>query len=225
MNVPFTTDQFLAVIADYNAAIGPIALLLLVAGVAMAGWGLRPSPRGDRAIPALLTFLWAWMGTVYHWGFFTTINPAAWLFGGMFVVEAVLLAWYGVAAGRLAFRFRPDTYGIVGALFLAYGLVVYPILGALAGHGYPDGPTFGLPCPTTIATFGILLWSTRRVPGWLLAIPAAWSLVGGSAAFQFGIPEDYGLIVAGVVGTALIVVRNRRARRVGAAPATAGAAR
>jgi len=79
--------------------------------------------------------------------------------------------------------------------------------------GYPNGPTFGLPCPTTIATFGLLLWVRGRVPGWLFVIPAVWSIVGSSAAFRFGILEDYGLLAAGVVGTVAIARKNRQWRK------------
>lgn len=93
---------------------------------------------------------------------------------------------------------------------VAYALIFYPIIGTLAGHGYPNGPTFGLPCPTTIATFGFLLWVRGRVPWWLLVIPAAWSLLGFSAAFQLGMAEDYGLLVAGLVGTLAVLRKNRR---------------
>lgn len=40
---------------------------------------------------------------------------------------------------------------------------------------------------------------------WLLAVPLLWTVVGGSAAVMLSVPQDYGLIVAGllVVGVAL----------------------
>jgi hypothetical protein len=38
----------------------------------------------------------------------------------------------------------------------------------------------------------------------LIVIPFVWSFVGASAAAQLGIREDLGLVVAGVVGTALL---------------------
>jgi hypothetical protein len=49
-------------------------------------------------------------------------------------------------------------------------MVVYPLLGIRFGHSYPRAPLFGVaPCPTTIFTFGLLLWATRSVPGLFLA--------------------------------------------------------
>ena len=206
MQTPFTTEQFLEVILRYNEAVWPMQIVLYVLAGVLISHAARPAGR-DRWPMLILAILWTWMGVAYHWLFFTAINPAAWVFGGLFLLQGLLFV---VADRSLAFRFEADAYGWAGALFMVYALVLYPVLGALAGHGYPEGPTFGLPCPTTIVTFGALLWATRRVPGWLLVVPALWSLIGASAAFQFGIREDYGLLVAGVVGTIMVLVKNRR---------------
>ena len=98
---------------------------------------------------------------------------------------------------------------MVGWAFVVYAMVVYPIIGALSGHGYPNSPAFGLvPCPTTIFTFGLLLWSDRKVPKYLLVLPFVWSLIGFTAALTLGIREDYGLLVAGLVGTAMLIWRD-----------------
>jgi hypothetical protein len=89
----------------------------------------------------------------------------------------------------------------------------YPLLGSAFGHLYPVSPVFGVaPCPTVIFTFGLLLWSTARVPGYVLVIPFLWSLLGFSAAVSLGMREDYGLVVAGLLGTALLLLRGRLVR-------------
>ena len=211
MQAPFTTEQFMEVMLRYNEAVWPIQIAFYVLGAALIYLAARDSERGDRWVLWMLTFLWAWMGIAYHWVQFTVINPAAWVFGAAFVLQAMAFVAVGVR-DDLDFSFEVDAFGIIGALFLGYALVLYPIFGAMAGHAFPDGPTFGLPCPTTIATFGVLLWATNRVPVWLLVVPALWSLIGTGAALQFGIPEDYGLLVAGVLGTVLVLVKNRRVR-------------
>jgi hypothetical protein len=211
MDVPFTVEQFLDVFGRYNRAVWPMQVGFYAVAALLIALAVRPSPRGDRWIGGLLASLWAWMGIVYHWGFFRPINPAATLFAGLFTLQAVLFGLAGVRS-RLSFRMRMDGYGIAGAIMIGYALVLYPVLGTLAGHVFPRSPTFGLPCPTAIFTFGLLLWADRRVPGWLIAIPAAWSLLGFSAAAQLSITEDYGLLAAGVIGTILILFRNHRSR-------------
>jgi hypothetical protein len=56
------------------------------------------------------------------------------------------------------------------------------------------------------------LWTTKPVPGHLLIIPFLWSIIGTGAAVNLGVPQDYGLVVAGVLGTVLILLQNRKTR-------------
>lgn len=218
MQTPFTPEQFLDVMIRYNQAVWPMQVVLYVVAAALI-W-LAAQPGHPRWVGLILGVLWVWMGVAYHWIFFTAINPAAWVFGAFFVLQGLLFVHVG-AVGDLALRFDPDAFGWTGAAFLLYALVVYPLLGTALGHAYPASPTFGLPCPTTIATFGLLLWAAKPVPVRVVVIPALWSLIGASAAFQFGIREDYGLLVAGVLGTILVLMKNRRLKD--AAPVAAPA--
>ena len=92
---------------------------------------------------------------------------------------------------------------------ILYALIVYPFLGYFLGHRYPYSPTFGLPCPTTIFTFGILLTANRKVPVLVLIIPVIWSVIGFFAAISFGILEDTGLLVSGILA-AILILRNNK---------------
>jgi hypothetical protein len=82
------------------------------------------------------------------------------------------------------------------------------VLGQALGHVYPASPTFGLPCPTTIFTFGIFLLADRRLSVWAVVIPALWSAIGFAAAVSLSMTEDYGLLVAGLLGTLMIAWRR-----------------
>ena len=152
---------------------------------------------------------WEWSTTSCFSG--RSIPPHT-VFAALFVVQGIVLAFSGLIRNSLSFEFRSDAYGIAGGVLLLYALIVYPILGYLQGHGYPQSPTFGLPCPTTIFTFALLLWADKRVPVYVLVVPFLWSLLGSSAALSLGILEDIGLLVAGLCGTVLVIVRNRRMR-------------
>jgi hypothetical protein len=163
-------------------------------------------------IAILLAFLWVWTGIAYHLAFFAAINPAAVPFAVLCLVEAAVLLVCGGILGRIEFRGPSgDWRWITGAALIAYGLVVYPLLGMVLGHTYPASPTFGLPCPTTIFTIGLLFMAFPTARWYLLVIPLAWSFVGGSAAFKLGIREDMGLLVSGVLLVVLII--NGTARR------------
>jgi hypothetical protein len=92
-------------------------------------------------------------------------------------------------------------------------MLIYPVLGHFLGHTYPRSPTFGLPCPTTIFTFGLLLWTGRGFPKYLLAIPAIWSMIGFFAALQLGVLEDVMLLMTGLVATLMILYRDKHAEK------------
>jgi hypothetical protein len=207
MILPFTRSDFLDVFASYNEAIWPIQLALIAMGLAMAGLSLRG---GGAGVALLLALLWDWMGVVYHWGYFAAINPVAYVFGSAFIVQSALLLWFGVVRRGLFFRPRLDLLGIMGALFIIYALIGYPIAGLAVGHAYPSSPTFGVPCPTVIFTLGILMWAQGRVSPWLLAIPIAWSMVATAAAMSLGMVEDLGLTMAGILALLGAGWRNRR---------------
>jgi hypothetical protein len=196
VSLPFSQEQFFAVFAAYNDSVFPAQLVLLVLGLGAALVALRPRWRADRAIGAVMALLWLWMGVVYHWGFFSSVNPAARAFGAGFVVEAGLLLWFLVIRRRVSFRAAPSWRGGVGLVLLVYAFAIYPAIGWALGHRYPASATFGLPCPTTIATLGLLLWATNRPPAAIMAIPWLWAVVGTLAAFRLGIREDIGLLVA-----------------------------
>ncbi|HET9984897.1 MAG TPA: DUF6064 family protein [Longimicrobiales bacterium] len=208
--LPFTTAQFLEVFARYNMSVWPAQVGFYALAVILVALAVRAPRPHARWIAASLAFLWAWMGLVYHGLFFARINPAAYLFGALFLAQAALFLHAGVLRRRLSFRARPDAAGVLGAAAIVYALVVYPLLGALAGHPYPFGATFGLPCPTTIFTFGLLLWAEAPVPISLVVLPAAWSALASFAALSLTISEDYALVPTAVLAIALIARGNRR---------------
>lgn len=220
--MPFTKEQFLQVFQQYNLSVWPMQVVLVLLGLTAIYFAVVRNKPSNKIIAGVLCFLWLWIGVVYHYFFFRAINPAAVLFAALFVLQGLLFAFSGLIRKSLSFEFRLDGYGIAGGILLLYALIVYPILGHFQGHGYPQSPTFGLPCPTTIFTFALLLWTDRRVPVYILVVPFLWSLLGASAALSLGILEDIGLLIAGVGATALVIVRNRNIRRHGIATEPAG---
>ena len=222
MGLPFNEQQFLRVFAEYNRAVWPSQLLLYTAALTALFYAARRRPHSGRVVSGVLAVLWLWMGVVYHLTFFAAINPAAYIFGTLFVLQALLFVAAAVREPSLTFRFRAGACGFAGAALFAYSLLVYPVLGYFLGHAYPSAPTFGLPCPTTIYTFAVLLCARERVPARFLLVPRAWSLIGGTAVVALGMTEDFGLPAAALIATALIATRNRELRvggEVGEAPA------
>lgn len=207
--MPFTAEQFFEVFRRYNEAVWPAQQLLLAGGFLILLLAFRSGRHAGRWASVILALLWLWMGVIYHMGFFRDINPVAVVFGVIFVLQAAFFAWMGIWRNRLTFRVDTSGPGVGGAFLILYALAIYPIVGALVGHRYPAAPTFGLPCPTTIFTFGVLLWAHPPGSRLLIVIPVLWSAVGTVGALQLGVPEDLGLTLAALI-TAFFMLFGRR---------------
>lgn len=208
MSLPFTIDQFLDVFRRYNEAIWPGQLLLNLLAVVAVVAAVRGGLNASRIAAGILAVLWMWMGVVYHIIFFRAINPAALLFGSAFILEGLLIAWLGVARQALRFDARANAATILGFALVIYALVGYPLLGYSLGHRYPSAPTFGVPCPTTILTFGLVLLCPPPRLRALIFIPAAWAVAASAAVFRLGMWEDYGLLIAAIVATSIVLVQR-----------------
>ncbi len=220
MTLPFTVDEFLAVFERYNRAIWPTQAFVYLAAAALLGWALRrPSRNAGVALTGLLAFCWVLTGAGYHLRFFRAISGVAIPAGVLFVATGLGFAWM-TARARLSFAWRRDGWALFGLALILYAMFGYPVVGKAVGQHLRSMPWFGVaPCPTSIFTFGVLLLASTRVPGWLLVVPAGWSVFATSAAVLLGITEDLALPVAAVGGTVGILLRNRALRRPAAAPA------
>ena len=101
---------------------------------------------------------------------------------------------------------------MAGVVLIVFALVVYPVWSTYAGHPYPAIPTFGLPCPTTIFTIGLLAFAVPPTPRSPLVVPLLWCVVGAQAAFFLGVRPDLGLIAAAAAGIGLLVTAGQRHR-------------
>jgi hypothetical protein len=214
MKTPFTAAQFIEIFRNYNLAVFPMQIIFYLAGTLTIYLAIKPTYKSDKMVSGVLAFFWLWMGIVYHLIYFTAINKAAYVFGASFILQGILFAAYGVLQNKLSFKFHADIYGVTGIILILFAFIIYPLLGYSLGHVYPSSPTFGLPCPTTIFTFGLLLLSNKKCPVIILIIPVIWSAIGFTAAFTFGIIEDTGLLVGGILTLLMLLTKNKRYKQV-----------
>ena len=210
MKLPFSADEFLSVFERYNTDVWPIQIVFYILAALTVTLLFTEYANRHQIINSILAFFWIWMGIVYHILYFSSVNPAAILFGSLFIIQGLVFAYFGIYRKVLKFKFELNTRSIIGILFLIYGLIIYPLLSRSFGRDFPENPTFGLPCPTTIYSFGILLFSKHRIAWYIIAIPFLWSLIGFSAATHLHIKEDFFLVVAGVVSTFILLFQRRK---------------
>jgi hypothetical protein len=205
MQLPFTREQFFDLFVAYNEALWPAVVALWMTSTVVVALRLSARHQHDRWVSALLVGHWAWSALAYHVAFFTRINPAAWLFAALFLGQAVLVFRVGVVQRRLSFAPWGGAWAPLAWALIVYSLV-YPAINAFDHRSLLRIPTFGLPCPTTIFTAGVLMLATPRY--WSLAVvPVVWAVIGGSATFLLGVYADAALPIAGV---ALAVFSVRR---------------
>lgn len=208
MNLPFTAEQFYEVFTLYNQSVAPAQLLLLAMAVLLLFAVVRRKAWAGPAMSLFLAVLWFWSGLVYHGLFFSRINPLAWGFAALSVLGGLVFLWQGVLKRRI----RPDPafsrrtaagWGLIG-----FSLLAYPFWSWAAGHPYPGMPTFGLPCPNTLFTVGMLALSNPAAPRSTYVVPLIWSLIGAQAAFLLAVPQDLSLLVAAIAALWLLVPRR-----------------
>jgi hypothetical protein len=202
--LPFTPEQFFAVFGVYNEAVWPAQVFLLALAVLALVLVALPRTWSGWVVSAILAFLWAWLALAYHLAFFAAINPLAYVFAAVSAAGALVFLWQGVVKRKLRFELTRSARAAVGVALVLFALLIYPAWSVYSGHGFPAMPTFGLPCPTTLFTIGLLALLVQPYPRSTLVVPVLWCLVGAQAAFLLGVWQDLGLLVAAAVGAVLI---------------------
>jgi hypothetical protein len=210
MTLPFTREEFLGVFTQYNAFAWPASILAYVLAVLSIVAVVKKWRTAPQLLFAVLSLMWAWTGIFYHMGYFSVINTAAWGFGALFLIGATVFVWQIRGRVSLQTAVWSGWTSALGWIFIAYALIAYPLIGLALGHRYMDIPQFGVtPCPVTLFTFGSLLLF-RGVLSWcVLAAPVLWSLIGGSAAFLLGVPQDWLLLFSGILTIAAMLASRR----------------
>jgi len=208
MKTPFTTEQFFEVFEKYNLAVFPGQIILLAMGIAALLLIHSHKEYRNRLIAGFLGILWLWIGVVYHLSFFTSINKAAYGFGGLFILQGIFF-FLETFRNRLAFAFEGTTKDYLGYVFMVFGLVIYPVVSFFLADSPAHTISLGLPCPTTIYTFGLLMVTTSRFPKYLLIIPILWAIIGTGAALNFGVYQDYVMLLAALIASLYLFRRKR----------------
>jgi hypothetical protein len=198
MKTPFTTEQFFEVFQKYNTEIYPLQLIIIVLGIAAIFLIHIKKNIGSKIICGFLSFLWMWIGIVYHLSFFTEINKAAFGFGGLFVLQGIFF-FIELFRNKLHFSFKSTASNFIGYFFILFGLIIYPTISYLSAQTLPETISLGLPCPTTIFTFGFLMLANKTMSKYLLIIPSIWAVIGTIAAVNFGIYQDYVMLLSAIV--------------------------
>ena len=164
MKIPFTTEQFLSVFENYNTAVFPFHWVTILLGILALLLVHASHSLKNKFIGSFLGVLWIWMGLVYHIIFFTTINKLAFLFGAAFIVQGLLILINTFLKDKLSFSFYSQTKNYFGYFFILFGLIIYPLISYFIQGSVNRTIAIGLPCPSTIFTFGFFMTAGKKFP-------------------------------------------------------------
>jgi hypothetical protein len=94
--------------------------------------------RASRIISAILGFFYGWIGIEFYLVYFRDFMPMPLFFAILFFAQALIFILEGTIRNRITFRFKPDLYGLTGAILILYGILGYQCLEYLLGRGYPE---------------------------------------------------------------------------------------
>lgn len=205
----FTLEKFLITLENYNLDIWPLQIVSYILGIAVLVLAIKRTRFSNQAISLTLSIYWLWIGIVFcmlYWA--KTINLAL-MFGIILIIQGLLFLYASIKK-NISFSFTGNFIPVIGIVLIFYAMIGYQLIGLFIGHTYPNLFAFGLvPCPTMIFTLGLLLWTDKKIPIYILIIPALFSLVGIEAAVK-GIYEDIGLFVLGLLAVILIFLRDKK---------------
>lgn len=203
-----TLEGFLMVLERYNLSIWPLQIFAYIFGLLALFFSIKSTKYSNKIILAALSFFWLWNGIVFCPIYWAPTYKFAYFFGAMCTVQGFLFL-IGAIKSNMSIRFRPNLYSFIGILSVIYAMGGYYLMGYFLGHVYPKSFPFGLvPCPTAIFTFGLFVMTDKKFPRYYLVVPFIVSLAGFLAVYK-GILEDIGLIIVGLMGTGLILLRDR----------------
>lgn len=128
MDIPFTIEEFLDVFYAYNLAIQPVQIVAYLLGIMAIASVIKRGSYSDKIIAGILAIFWAWMGIVYHIGYFSAVNKAVYVFGGLYILQSALFIYAGVIRQNLSFKLTWSLSSAAGAAFIGYAMIIYPAL-------------------------------------------------------------------------------------------------
>jgi hypothetical protein len=204
----FTLEDFLMVLESYNLTIWPLQIFAYLCGILALIFAIKKTSHSHRIILVILSLLWLWNGIVFCPIFWAPTYKSAYLFGVFCIIQGIIFL-RGIHKKDISIGPHTNLYTLIGILFVVYSMFGYQLIGYSLGHIYPKFFPFGLvPCPTTIFTFGLFLMTFKKCPKYYLVVPFILAMGGFLAAYR-GILEDIGLIIVGLVGTIMILKRNK----------------
>ena len=205
-----SSEQFFQQMMEYNNAIWPLQIITYVLAVFFIINSIKKWKISNEINTVIISLLWIWNGAITLILVFSEFQKQYYFWGCLWILQGILFLIFGIFKDKFNYKLQKNWYSYIGILFMLYALVIYPLLGFLKGHGFPNGPIFGVaPCPVVVFTFGALLLVNKKMNISVLFFPLLWAIMSLYPIIAMGIIEDVGEIIAAIIGFILIIYRNK----------------
>ena len=207
----FSPRTYYRTIELYNLAIWPAQIAGVAIGLAIVALLFTNRGGRDRIIAGLLAACWLWVAWAFHYERYAQINWVAPWFAVAFALQALLLVFLGVIAGRIVLRPASGGELWIATSLVAITVLGYPLLSALTGRAWTTAELFGAaPDPTAIATVAVLALVPGRIRWLLLIVPLLWCAATALTLWAMKVPET--IAVAGLTLLAVVPAIRGRAQ-------------
>ena len=172
----FSQSTYFRLFELYNQVIWPLHILAIIFAclIVYALW--KKSAWAGRFIAAILVLSWSWVAVAFLYQRFYQIHVVANVYALSFIVQALLILWYGIIKNKLTVFSKSNVRIKAGSVLLLLSLSVYPFIALISGRNWQQFEMFALaPDPTALATIAVLIF--YKLPLVLYIIPVLWLLI------------------------------------------------
>jgi len=172
----FSQSTYFRLFELYNQAVWPVHLLAIsFACLIVYAFWKKPAWSG-RSIAAILVVSWSWVAVAFLYQRFYQIHVVANVYATGFIVQALLMLWYGVLKNRLIDFSKSKMRIKAGSVLLILSLCVYPLIAVISGRSWMQFEMFALaPDPTALVTVAVFMFF--KLPVILYVIPVLWLVI------------------------------------------------
>ncbi|MEO9876596.1 MAG: DUF6064 family protein [Anderseniella sp.] len=202
----FSLQAYVGLFELLNTTLWPAHLIILVVGLGIGLFVLRPSDTKCRLVWGLLGLLWIWTGWYFFHVQYTVINWAAAYVAPVFWVQGLLFVLFAVAPRSPDIRFTRTATGRAAIVLYLFAVVGYPVATLALGRPLNSVEFVGIsPDPGIVATLAILALSRGGFIWLAWIVPILWCVLTGLTLWMLDSPEFFIAPLAGVVAVAAVV--------------------
>lgn len=168
--VPYTKEVLGSIVYEYQEYFFPLSIVFIFLALWIVYTIWKSENKYNGFVVGILSFFWIWIGAIYEIKYYSTINWFGLYIGYVFILQALLLLWFGFVKKQIIFI--KNKISLILSLTL---ILCYPLVELLKGIHYFEISIIGmLPSISVVFSLLILFMNTKKRVKTLFVIPLVW---------------------------------------------------